>query len=124
MGACVGYVPGLSVHVVGPAAGVIAQLDAKVLHPKGGFFEHLPTGDNFPGRFLHLLQLKHKVPEAGLGNDPVRCKDEHVAEGQCVALRGGQAAPHHPVLSQCARGLHSVVSASATTHKRLGSRFR
>lgn len=70
-GACGGQVQVLSVHVVGATAGVVAQPDAKVLHPKGGFFEHLPTVNDFPWRLLHLLQLRHKVPETGLGDDMV-----------------------------------------------------
>lgn len=39
--ACSGQVPVLPVHVVGAAAGVIAQPDAKVLYPQRGFLKHL-----------------------------------------------------------------------------------
>ena len=97
-GASGGQIPVLPVHVVGAAAGVIVQPDAKVLHSQGGFLEHLSTVDNFPRVFLHLLQLRHKVPEAGLGNNMIRRKNSHAIEGQRAAFGGRQAAPHHLIL--------------------------
>ena len=44
---CSGEVPGLTVHVVGAAAEVLAQLDAAVLHLPGRFLKHLSTVDHF-----------------------------------------------------------------------------
>lgn len=49
--------------LVGAAAGVVAQPDAKVLPPQGRFLKHLPPVDYGPWRLLHLLQRRHKVPE-------------------------------------------------------------
>lgn len=85
--------------------------------PEAGVFKHLPTVNNFLWRFLHLLQLRHKVPEAERGHDMVRYKDAPVIEGWCMAFGGGQAAPHHLALSQHARGLHRVLCEFAATHK-------
>lgn len=45
-------------------------------------------------RFLHLLQLRHKVPK--VGHDCMgRRKDVQPVEAQCVALGGGEPAPYH-----------------------------
>ncbi|CAO2591694.1 hypothetical protein LEMLEM_LOCUS6427, partial [Lemmus lemmus] len=101
-----GQVAVLTVHVVCPTAGVIAQPDAEVLHAQGGLLEHLPTVHYLPGSLPHLLQLRHEIPEVGLGHHMVGCEDAHSVQWWRVAFGSGQAAPHHLVLPECARGLH------------------
>ena len=95
-----GQVPALPVHVVRAAAGVTAWPDAEVLHSQGRLLEHLSTVDSFPRGSLHLLQQRHKVPEAGLGYNMIRHKNPHAIEGQLTAFGGRQAAPHHLILSK------------------------
>lgn len=113
--ACGGQVQVLSVHV-GATAGVVAQPDAKVLPPKGGFFEHLPTVNDFPLK-TSSSSVEIQSTKVELGNNVARCKDAHAVEGWWVALGSGQAAPHHLVISKCARGLHGVHSASPPPRK-------
>jgi len=50
-------------------------------------------GDDFTSRFLELAEFGQKVPEAGLGNDGVVCKDAHAVEfgGWVDVVREGAA---------------------------------
>jgi len=56
------------------------------------------------GGLLHLPQLGHKVPEAGLGHHVVGGKDPHAVQGGGRVLGGGKQAPHDFVLPKLWRG--------------------
>lgn len=85
--------------------------------PVRGFLEYLSTVDGFPWR-RHLLRLKHKIPETGLGDNMIRCKDSCAVEGQSAAFGVGQAAPHHLVCPRCAWRLRAHPPFSSPPHKR------
>merc|ERR1711862_497100 len=41
---------------------------------------HLFTADNFPSSFLHFAKLSSEIPEPGLGNTFVLCKDSKLVK--------------------------------------------
>merc|ERR1719270_1528541 len=41
---------------------------------------HLFTADNFSSSFLHFTKLSSKIPEPGLGNTFVLCKDSKLVK--------------------------------------------
>lgn len=61
---------------------------------------HQAAVDDLPGRLLHLPQLGHKVPEAGLGHHVVGGEDPHAVEGRGRVLGGGQQTPNHFVFAK------------------------
>lgn len=61
---------------------------------------HLATVHNLSGRLFHLLQLRHEIPEPGLGDNVVGSKDPHPVERRSPAFRRGQTTPDHLVLPQ------------------------
>lgn len=61
---------------------------------------HQPAVDDLPGRLLHLPQLGHKVPEAGLGHHVVGGEDPHAVEGRGRVLGRGQQTPNHFVFAK------------------------
>lgn len=66
----------------------------------GGGSTHQAAVDNLPGRLLHLPQLGHKVPEAGLGHHVVRGKDPHAVKGRGRVLGRGQQTANHFVFAK------------------------
>lgn len=66
----------------------------------GGSSTHQAAVDDLPRRLLHLPQLGHKVPEAGLGHHVVGGEDPHAVEGRGRVLGGGQQTPNHFVFAK------------------------
>lgn len=59
---------------------------------------HQAAVDDLPGRLLHLPQLGHEVPEAGLGHHVVGGEDPHAVQRGGGVLGGGQQPPNDFVL--------------------------
>ena len=90
----------LLVHVVSAGAGVVAQLDAVVLHllvlfvdlPRSRPTRYLVHGEDFPSSLLHLLQSVHEIPVAGLGSHRVRSEQSHSVNLRLGVRLGGESA--------------------------------
>lgn len=59
---------------------------------------HQATVDDLPRSFLHLPQLRHKVPEAGLGHHVVGGEDPHAVQRGGRVLGRGQQTPDYFIL--------------------------
>lgn len=60
------------------------------------------NGDNLSVGLLDLLELTQKVPESGLGDDLVGCKDPHPVELGSRLLLGRELAAENGVLGETA----------------------
>lgn len=69
------------VHVVGTGSRVVSEPDTEVLDLQGLLLVDRVDGDDFTGSLLDLLELSQEVPESGLGDNLVGCKDPHSAKG-------------------------------------------
>lgn len=76
------------------------QSDGRKAGGQAGSSTYQAAVDNLPGRLLHLPQLGHKVPEAGLGHHVVGSEDPHAVEGRGRVLGGGQQAPNDLVFAK------------------------
>ena len=91
-----------AVHVVGAAARVVLDPNAKVLDIAFVLLRNLIHVKNFTSRLLHLTHLVHKVPEARLGLDIVGGKEFHAVSWWIPFLLGlpvglGCLSTHHLV---------------------------
>lgn len=80
---------------------------------------HQATVDNLPGRLLHLPQLRHKIPEAGLGHHMVGGKDPHAVKGRSRVLGRGQQTPNHFVFAKLQTERQTVSQLVRETDRRL-----
>ena len=97
-GAREGHITELAVHIVGTRSTVITQPDAVVLDDPVVLFNKLNAVDNFTSGLLHLTELMHVVPELGLGNHRVGCKDDHAVGFWVGVFGGGSLAANHMIL--------------------------
>jgi len=83
----------LLVHVVCAGAGVVTDPDTEVLDLEGSLLVNDVQGDDLAVGLLDLAQLHEEVPETGLGDHGVGCKDSHAVEFRGRVGVGGQVAP-------------------------------
>jgi len=75
------------VHVVGTGARVVTDPDTKVLDLGGPLLMDLIKRYNLSSALLDLSELLQEVPEAGLCNNSVWCKQTHPVElGSSISL--------------------------------------
>jgi len=95
---CSGHLTVLLVHVVSSGAGVVSNPDTEVLDLERALLVDHVQADDLSVRLLDLAELHQEVPEAGLCNNSVWCKDTHAVElWGWVSLRR-QVAPDDLVL--------------------------
>ena len=92
----------LLVHVVCAGSRVIPNPDAEVLNLERSLLVDDVQADDFAVGFLHFPQFHQEVPETGLGDNGVGCKDAHAVEfGRWFRL-GGQVTAYHLVFDEAA----------------------
>ena len=111
----------LLVHVVRAGAGVVAQLDAVVLHllvllvnlPRSRPNRYLVHGEDLTGSLL-LLQSVHEIPVAGLGRHRVGSEQSHSVNLRLRIHLGGQSAANDLVVVNLRRAEKSAPPRCAT----------
>jgi len=98
-----------TVHVVGSTAAVVAQPNAVILDDARVLLHDLDTVQDFTRSLLHFAELVHVVPELGLGNDRVRCKDDHSVSFRVRVIFRGSLAADHLILTHNSTDSHSCV---------------
>lgn len=93
----------LTVHVVGARTRVITQPDAEVLDLQRRLLELSFHRDDLTSCLLELTQLTQEVPKSRLGDDMVRCEDDHFEERRIWILLGWQLATDDLILLQLKR---------------------
>ncbi|OSX73421.1 hypothetical protein BU14_0350s0014 [Porphyra umbilicalis] len=97
-GARHGHVAELLVHIDRVRPRLVTQPHGEVLDGVGLGFKDLIDRQDLTDRALHLLELPHVVPEAGLGDHRVGRKDLHPEDGGVRFPVGGDLAAHDIVL--------------------------
>ena len=111
----------LLVHVVSAGAGVVAQLDAVVLHllvlfvdlPRSRPTRYLVHGEDLTGSLL-LLQSVHETPVAGLGRHRVRSEQSRSVHLRLGVRLGGESAANDLVVVNLWGGENSASPRYAT----------
>lgn len=98
-----GQVAVFTVHVVGARTRVVTQPDAEVLDLQRSLLELSLHRDDLAGGLLELTQLTQEIPESRLGNDVIRCEDDHLEEWRIWILLGRQFATDDLILLQLKR---------------------
>ena len=75
------------VHVVDSGSAVVANPDTVVLDRIDLGFGNSPNSQDFSSIPLHLLELRHEVPETTLGDDSVLGKNLHAENSWISILR-------------------------------------
>jgi len=92
-------VPELPVHVVRPRPTRIAQPDAVIFDDPPVLFYDFHAVQDLAGRFLHLAELVHVVPEFRFRNDGIRREDDHPVRLRIRMFLGRRLTADHLILS-------------------------
>lgn len=103
-----GQVTVLAVHVVGARTWVITQPDSEVLDLQRSLLVLALDGDDLTGCLLEFAQLTQEIPETRLGDDVIRCKDDHLEEWRVWLLLGRQLATDDLIFLQLKQAKQSI----------------